>query len=66
MKKAPDKLNNWPSNLRHVFDKNNPRASHALILMSYESFSGRIVGTTHDEEEEKDVFFALAKPQICV
>lgn len=41
MSEAPHKLDNWPEHLRFVFDRNDARASKALIISPFDSHAAR-------------------------
>ena len=44
MRETPSKLDNWPADLKYVFEQNNPKASRTVILTPYDSHSARTVG----------------------
>ena len=61
MREAPSKLDNWPADLKYVFDPKDPRASKVVILTPYDSHSARTVGIdwVHKTEEVRSSAMAL-------
>ncbi|KAL1623787.1 hypothetical protein SLS54_004248 [Diplodia seriata] len=49
MEAAPHDLEQWPKNLRYVFDRTDPRASRTVILCPYDTWVARSLTTFWEE-----------------
>jgi SNF2 family DNA or RNA helicase len=64
MREAPGNLKNWPSHLRYVFDRKDPRASKTVILVSYETWADRSVTVARIKNTElQDELHGKSKPR---
>ncbi|KAL8834745.1 MAG: hypothetical protein Q9170_003622 [Blastenia crenularia] len=62
MREAPDTLRNWPSHLKYIFDKTDPRSSKVVILTPYDSHATRTIALDWVDKKDPKRTEALALP----
>jgi SNF2 family DNA or RNA helicase len=62
MRQGPENMTHWPTKLKYVFQKDQPKASQAIFISSYDTFPGRSLAVDWRKSRKEKNDFEDRKP----